>query len=145
MAEWDRRSFDGIAVSVPPGWSVRDDAPGVELVISAAVEDGFRSNVSITRGPAASADLQSTFMQQLAELRSVLTDSTLLDLEETQLGGFSAQRVLVAFRQGIYDLIMEQWMTLTNEGVAVVSACATTKAWEQEDQVLRRIVSSLRF
>lgn len=146
MAEWDQRSFDGVVARVPPGWDVSEDVPGVELVISGPVIDGFRPNVSISRGKAANPSLQSQFTQQLAELRSILTDSALLDLEETELAGVPAQRLLVSFRQGIYDLILEQWIALTGERMlAVVSACATAQAWEQHEPMLRKIVSSVRF
>lgn len=145
MAEWESRNLDGITVDIPPGWSVGTDMPGLELVVSAPEKDAFRSNVGIARGQAREKSVEAEFTRQLAELRALLTDSVLLDQQETRLNGLPAQQLLVTFRQGIYELIMKQWLVFDGGRIAVVTACSTQASWDDDQENLHRVVESLRF
>jgi hypothetical protein len=152
MSEWIsyRDEDTGLGLELPADWEVVKGLVGSDLTFLAAergVED-FRANVSVTAVDlGAPMPLEAFSAAQLATMSRVLTDVRLIDRAGATLLGRAGERVVVAYRQGVHSLAMEQrWSvaeTADEGGAVVVSAVCAALDYDVYADTFDRIAGSL--
>lgn len=105
----------GFTLSLPEGWETATDVAGVAL-IAVAPDRGagwFRTNLVVTLEQLATPDLATWQEEALALMRYGLNEFLLVDVEEVEVAGYRARR-LVAHHRPETDgqaasVTMEQW------------------------------------
>lgn len=153
MSEWVayRNTTVDLALEHPPGWEAAEDVPGCIVVVLAPETgvEGFRANVGVTAQELPEpADLEGFTTTQMQSMARVLTDVRLIDRGDTSLLGRDGKRILVAYRQGIHSLALEQWWavagTETETGAVVVSASCAALDYDAYADTFARMAASLR-
>ena len=153
MSEWVayRNREAGLTLEHPTGWEAVEDVAGCVVVVLAPQSgvEGFRANVGVTAqklpGP---ADLEVFTASQMESVGRVLTDARLIDRGDTRLLGRNAKRVLVAYRQGIHTLALEQWWAVaghdSDAGAVILSASCAVLDYDDYADTFAHIAASLR-
>ena len=122
MNQWAeyRSAESGLALFCPPGWSITEGQVGavVAMVAPQPGSGGFSACVTINAAELVEspASLEEFTKTQLAAMGEFLTDVRLIDQAESSLLARPAERVLVAYRQGVHALALEQWWAVADTG-----------------------------
>ena len=152
MNDWVsyRDDDSGLGVELPADWQVADGVGGSEITILAPElgVEGFVANVTVTvQELAAPVELEGYSAAVLGTMGRVLTDARLIDREGATLLGRAGERVLVAYRQGIHSLALEQWWSVAQAadegGAVVVSATCAALDYDAYADTFTRIAGSL--
>ena len=145
-----RDDDSGLGLELPADWQVADGVAGSELTVLAPElgVEGFVANVTVTvQELEAPVELEGYSAAVLETMGRVLTDARLVDREGTTLLGRAGERVLVAYRQGIHSLALEQWWsvaaTADEGGAVVVSATCAALDYDTYADTFNRIAGSL--
>lgn len=152
MSDWIsyRDEDSGLGLELPADWQVADGVAGSELTILAPERgvEGFVANVTVTvQELGAPVGLEGYSAAVLESMGRVLTDARLIDRAGTTLLGRDGERVLVAYRQGIHSLALEQWWSVAGTGeeggAVVVSATCAALDYDAYANTFSRIAGSL--
>ncbi len=151
MSEWTvyRNDEAGFRIEHPSDWEALEDMGGGVVVVAPerGVED-FRANISVTMQELpAPVDLEGFSAAQLQTMSRVLTDARLVDRDRATLLGRAGERVLVAYRQGVHSLALEQWWSVAGTadegGAVVVSATCAALDYDTYADTFTRVAASL--
>jgi hypothetical protein len=124
VRRWSAPDGD-LALPVPEGWRDLGPVAGVLAAFAAPEaergEPRFAPNANLTTTPGEGAGLDVHAERQAQVLGVLLTDAVLLDEEAAELGGVPALRRLVAYRQGIFELTLEQWLLVAGDRLVALS------------------------
>ena len=152
MSDWISYRDDdtGLGFELPADWQVADGVAGSEVTILAPElgVEGFVANVTVTvQELEAPVELEGYSAAVLETMGRVLTDARLVDREGATLLGRAGVRVLVAYRQGIHSLALEQWWSVAaaadEGGAVVVSATCAALDYDAYADTFNRIAGSL--
>lgn len=152
MSDWVsyRDDDSGLGFELPADWQVLEGVGGGELTILAGEQgvEGFVANVTVTvQELEAPLELERYSAAVLETIGRVLTDARLVDREGSTLLGRAGERVLVAYRQGIHSLALEQWWSVAEDGgeggAVVVSAICAALDYDAYADAFTRIAGSL--
>lgn len=135
----------GLRLEHPGEWTTHRGMTGLVLAVSARQRaDGFAPNLNVVRRVNdVQLSLDELGQAAVREVRRVLTDATIIDLDAAVVAAFPARRLLFAYRQGIYGLTGEQWVWLTREHIWTVTAGAATEDYDAVADVFGAIVASV--
>ena len=142
----DRRH--GFSLEVPPGWGIRKGVAGLLVSLVAPNEDAsaFKPNLNVVRKVRDTrSGLDELARDAVATLNRLLTDLIVIDLDSEVVADLPARRVLVAYRQGSFALVSEQWLLVTDEFIWTISAGAAADQWDAMADEFSRVVRSLRL
>ena len=136
----------GIALEHPVQWKA---VPGMTGLLVAVVgpqgAGGFAPNLNVVRRVNdVQLSLDDLALNAFREVKRVLTDAVIIDLDHAVVSREPARRFLFAYRQGIYGLTGEQWVWLTRQHIWTVTAGAATEDYDSVADELTRVVRSLR-
>ncbi len=136
----------GFSLSHPPDWRVQRGASALLLSIAAPQEtEGFRSNLNVVRRVRdRSCDVDGLAQIAVREATRFLTDLVIIDIEPGVVAGMSSRRLLFAYRQGIFSLTTEQWVSLADDHAWIISAGASSSIYDSVADVFAAVVASLR-
>lgn len=136
----------GLVFEHPEGWKVERRASGLlASVLAPQREAGFAPNLNVVRRVNDhDYTLDDLARAAIREVRRVLTDVVLIDLDAVVVAEDPARRLLFSYRQGIYGLTGEQWVWLTRSHLWTVTAGARSQDYDAVADVFVRLVSSLR-
>lgn len=141
----DTRS--GLGFEHPSQWRVRRGGGGLLVsVVAPQSETGFAPNLNVVRRiNDHDFSLDDLARAAIREVRRVLTDALLIDLDATVVADEPARRLVFSYRQGIYGLTGEQWVWLTRAHLWTVTAGARTEDYDGVADVFARTIRSLRI
>lgn len=152
MSEWTiyRNDEAGFRLEHPDEWDILEEAAGSVVVVLAPEQgvEAFRANVSVaTVDFGAPMPLEGFSAIQLETMGRVMTDARLIDREGITLLGRAGERVLVAYRQGVHSLALEQWWSVAGTadegGAVVVSAVCAALDYDAYADTFSRVLGSL--
>lgn len=144
---WKRidSDFPQLSFSIPDNWKAVEVRAGAIAALSPEVDEGrYRSNVTIAEMPLSDVgDINAFGDEHLRELERVLTDFQLIEVSDAQVGPLPGVRITASFRQGAYDLTLDEWLGLTD--VTLVTATAVAADFDYPDEVenFEQIVASI--
>ena len=135
----------GLRLEHPAEWRADRGVTGLVLAVSAAPRaDGFAPNLNVVRRVNdVKLSLDDLAQAAVREVRRVLTDAAIIDLDAAVVAESPARRLLFTYRQGIYGLTGEQWVWLTLDHIWTVTAGAATEDYDGVADVFNGLVSSL--
>jgi hypothetical protein len=145
--EWRRvvATSPQLSFSMPPDWDTVAVRDSVIAAVSPQIdEERYRSNVTIAETPlSVVGDLENFGDEHLRELERVLTDFQLIEVSDAQVGRLPGIRVTASFRQGLYDLTLDEWLGLSD--ATMVTATAIAADFDYPDRVasFEQIVASI--
>ncbi len=139
----DKRS--GLTLPHPSDWKPQRGMAGLLVaVVGSEGEVGFAPNVNVVRRVNdVQLGLDELARAAMREVRRILTDATIIDLDSAVVADAPARRLLFTYRQGIYGLTGEQWVWLTHEHIWTVTAGAATEEYDALADVFASIVARL--
>ncbi len=140
----DARS--GLGFEHPDGWKVERGRGGLlAMVVAPPQEAGFAPNLNVVRRVNDhDYSLDDLARVAMREVRRVLTDAVVIDLEASVVAEEPARRLLFSYRQGIYGLTGEQWVSPTPTHLWTVTAGSRTEDYDDVADIFGRLVRSLR-
>ena len=140
----DARS--GLSFEHPKGWKAERGMSGLlATVVAPERETGFAPNLNVVRRVNDhDYSLDDLARAAVREVRRVLTDVLVIDLDATVVADEPARRLLFSYRQGVYGLTGEQWVWLTPSYSWTVTAGANTEKYDALADVFTRMVRSLK-
>ena len=106
----------------------------------------FKPNLNVVRKVRDTrSGLDELARDAITTLNRLLTDLIVIDLDSEVVADLPARRVLVAYRQGSFALVSEQWLLVTDEFIWTISAGAAADQWNAMADEFSRVVRSLRF
>lgn len=135
-----------LSLTRPFDWSVERGASGLLVaVVGPPGAAGFAPNLNVVRRVNdVRMSLDDLAEAAIREVRRILTDVTIIDLDSAVVAEAPARRLLFAYRQGVYGLTGEQWMWLTRDHIWTVTAGAATEDYHEVADLFDRIVRGLR-
>jgi hypothetical protein len=123
---WERyEAGHGFAIERPGEWIVLEDILGTQVAFCEPEHTdplAFRANLNVVvRDLPDGFDPPVIFQAQVDDLARALTDPVLIDVEAVAIAGQPGQRVLVAHRDAIYALTLEQWCVIAGGRSYLVS------------------------
>ena len=148
-ADWTSYSDARLQLSLqhPSDWTAQRGSSGLLVtVVGPQSAAGFAPNLNVVRrANDVRLALDDLAEAAIREVRRVLTDFMIIDLDPAIVVETPARRVLFAYRQGIYGLTGEQWMWLTRDHIWTVTAGAATEDYHEVADVFDRMLRSLRM
>ena len=141
----DARS--GLAFEHPAAWTVQRGTSGLLVSVAAPRREAGRApNLNVVR-KVNDHDYTLDDLAQAAirEVRRVLTDAALIDLDATVVADEPARRLLFSYRQGVHGLTGEQWVWLTQSHLWTVTAGARTEDYDSCADFFTQLVRTLRI
>ena len=137
----------GLTFKHPDGWKVQRGRSGLlASVVAPRSEAGFAPNLNVVRRVNDHHyNLDDMARAAIREVRRVLTDPVLIDLDAAVVADDPARRLLFSYRQGVYGLTGEQWVWLTPSHLWTVTAGARTDDYDAFADVFAQLVRSLRI
>ncbi len=148
MSEWVvyENADAGFAMDLPASWDVFEEVGDALAVFRAPIEDpdAFLANLNVViiEDEEMGQDLDRFTEAVVRQHQRTLTDVLMLDIEESTMAGQPARRVLCCYRQGVFSVTLEQWWTLADNGVVVLSGSAGSLDYPVFRDVFDRMVSS---
>lgn len=134
-----------LSFSIPADWDTVEVRESVIAAVSPEIDDEhYRSNVTIAEMPLnALGEIEAFGDDHLRDLERVLTDFRLIEVSDAQVGRLPGIRVTASFRQGLYDLTLDEWLGLSD--ITMVTATAVADDFEYANCVasFEQIVASI--
>ena len=134
----------GFSLQVPESWRLMKGVPGAVITaVAPSAEGSFAATVTASiqaREPSTSDE--AVIERHIDSLFGLATDALLVDSQPFS-AAVTAHRVLVAYRQGVHDLSLEQWLFLAPDRTIVVSGACASSDYDRYADQLTRIAASL--
>lgn len=137
----------GFGLPLPADWKrIEDVEPGVALIAMAPERPvWFRTNVVVTAERFRSGVTAGEWYDELLTLLPpALRDFTLIDVEQTRVGGWPACRFLAHHHAEPGAVTMEQWATARNDTGYTLTASAATLEYDGLAELFTAIAGSFR-
>lgn len=136
----------GFMVSIPAGWRVAHNFLGAAVAAIAPDGSGYAPNMNVVCHDLDDGFTRDAFTEHhLASLGHFLTDVVLVDREEFELDGHPGVRLLLHYRQGIFEITLTQWLVAGGGRVFVISTACTSSASAQMWQAFADIAASFEL
>jgi len=148
MSEWFAYENEaaGFRLDLPAGWDVFEEVGDAVAVFRAPIgdPDAFLPNLNVVviEDEEIDRDLDRYSAAVIRQHQRTLTDVIVLDVEPTMIAGQPARRVLCCYRQGVFNVTLEQWWALVDNGVVVLSGSSGSLEYPACREIFGRMVSS---
>jgi hypothetical protein len=134
------------AVDYPSDWVMREGVFGTTVMVVRPNPNGFSSNfnVVVLRVPAGTT-LEATEDGLIEQLEAIITDFKLVAKQPATLAGQPAISVLYTGRQGKFNLVWYQVLTVRGTFAYAVTFTAEASAYESERTPFGNVLGSFRF
>ena len=134
-----------LSFSMPPGWNAIGVRASAIAAVSPEIDDvHYRSNLTIAETPlSALGDIAAFGDDHLRDLERVLTDFRLIEVSDAQVGRLPGVRLTASFRQGAYDLTLDEWLGLSDVTMVTAAAVATDFDYVSDVSKFEQIVASI--
>lgn len=135
----------GLRLERPVSWELAEDSEGLVLLApETGLRDAPRSSLTVVweEPGVATGPGDDPVAAHVDELRRVLPDFQLLDLEPVEVASRSAYRVLAAGREGDCSVTLEQWWLPAGEATMTASGLAPTVEYDEVADVFSGVVAS---
>ena len=113
------------------------------IAMSPSSGTGFPANMNVAYEE--TTDLSDAFDKHERSLPVLLTDLLVIDREERDIAGVPVRRLLVSYRQGAFDVTLEQRLVAAQDRFIVVSTSCESGAFDSETETLSRIADSFEL
>lgn len=119
------------------------DVWGTPLAAVAPETDGFVPNINVVRHQQSEGStFESLIADHVGSLPRLLTDLQVIDRTDVTLGESAALRLVLAYRQGIFEVTQLQWLTDTPAIAFVISAACETATFDRWAPVFEHVAQS---
>jgi len=135
----------GFEISVPDGWVAMRDSLGCAFVAIENEIEGFRASITVGIEAGGPHDLSELTDRQTDQLRRSLTDYDADPPRELPVAARPGLYVEARYREGIYDIVLRQWLVLTDERAIAVAATVPAHRRDELDATIRDCIDGFRL
>jgi len=138
----------GFSIALPSDWQLLEGFAGAEAVFASpgsGEDDEFRTTLNVVREPAPRGKgIDELVSGSVGALHQLLTNFQLLDRQAVRFDqdGLEGERLLFAYRQGVYVLTAEQWYATADDALWTVTATADSDSFDDWADLLRQCLRS---
>ncbi len=142
---------EGFEIRPPSGWDIDESALlGTKVIFLSETPDfhdeaPFSANMNVVTGTVRELSLEEIVATTKEQLKTMLTDFTLLEETFLVVDGLEAHIFEYTFSQGVFPLRATQLIVLHEDTAYAITAGALSVAWDKYEAVFDASVRSLRF
>jgi len=142
----------GFSITPPDGWTTDESGILGMIVVFYGTENdydsegnAYRANINVTSDTTSGLSFEDYIDANKKQLPLLFQDYRLIEEGEVDVDDQPGVLLTSTFTQGVYDFTNYQLIVLKDETVFVVTASTVSNAWDEQKDMLRSSLLTLKF
>ncbi len=149
--DWETLEQSGCTIQYPDSLEVNTTGViGASFILffnQTSPEDAFRENINLMIQDLSGYDISFDDYVGISEsqVATMITDSNLIESSRLEKDGAEYHKMVYTGKQGVFDLKFEQYFTIRNKKVYVLTFTAETDQFDSYKNVAEKILDSFKL